>query len=51
VAALAKALAAVSRFAAAAGDSLESLDINPLAVLPDGEGVLALDALIVPARG
>jgi acyl-CoA synthetase (NDP forming) len=50
VGALAKALADVSRFAAAAGDSLESLDINPLAVLPVGEGVLALDALVVPAR-
>jgi len=50
VRALAKALAAVSRFAAAAGDSLDSLDINPLAVLPEGQGVLALDALIVPAR-
>jgi succinyl-CoA synthetase beta subunit len=51
VRALARALAAVSQFAAAAGDSLDSLDINPLAVLPEGEGVLALDALIVPARG
>jgi succinyl-CoA synthetase beta subunit len=50
IAALAKALADVSRFAAAAGDSLESLDINPLAVLPEGQGVLALDALVVPSR-
>ncbi len=45
--ALARALAAVSRFAAAAGDRLESLDINPFAVMPEGEGAMALDALIV----
>jgi len=45
--ALAKALAAVSRFAAGAGEPLESLDINPFAVLPQGEGAVALDALIV----
>ena len=45
--ALAKALAAVSRFAAAAGERLESLDINPFAVMPRGEGAMALDALVV----
>ncbi|MFO1090835.1 MAG: acetate--CoA ligase family protein [Hyphomicrobiales bacterium] len=51
VSALAKALVAVSRFAARCGDTLESLDINPLAVMPEGEGVFALDALIVPRNG
>ncbi len=45
--ALARALAAVSRFAAAAGERLESLDINPFAVMPRGEGAMALDALVV----
>jgi len=45
--ALARALAAVSRFATAAGEALESLDINPFAVLPKGRGAMALDALIV----
>ena len=45
--ALAGALAAVSRFAAAAGERLESLDINPFAVMPRGEGAMALDALVV----
>jgi len=44
---LARTLAAVSRFAAAAGERLESLDINPFAVLPQGEGAVALDALLV----
>ena len=45
--ALAKTLSAVSRFAAAAGEMLESLDINPFAVMPQGQGAMALDALIV----
>lgn len=45
--ALARALVAVSRFAAVAGERLESLDINPFAVMPQGEGAVALDALIV----
>jgi acyl-CoA synthetase (NDP forming) len=47
--ALARALAALSRFAAAQGPTVRSLDINPLLVLPEGQGVLALDAVIVPA--
>jgi hypothetical protein len=46
--ALAKALAALSRFAAAQGPALKSLDINPFLVLPAGEGALALDAVVVP---
>lgn len=44
-AALARALAALSRLAVAA-DWIESIEINPLLVLP--EGVAALDALVVP---
>ena len=44
--ALARALAALSRFAVAAGDKLESLDINPFVVLPRGEGAWALDAVL-----
>jgi acetate---CoA ligase (ADP-forming) len=47
--ALAQALAMLSRFAAAQGATLKSLDINPLLVLPQGQGVLALDAVVVPA--
>jgi acetyltransferase len=46
--ALARTLAAVSQLAVALGRSLAELDINPLMVLPKGEGVKAVDALIVP---
>ncbi|MBM40581.1 MAG: acyl-CoA synthetase [Acidobacteria bacterium] len=46
--ALAKALAALSRFAAAHGDTLESAELNPVVVRPNGEGLAALDALVVP---
>ena len=41
--------------AAAHADTIESVDINPFLVLPDGRGAIALDALVVPrshsARG
>ncbi len=46
--ALARALAAISVFAAAHAQDFASVDINPLRVLPQGRGVVALDALIVP---
>ena len=46
--ALAAALAALSRFAAAHAERLESAELNPLVVRPAGHGVVALDALIVP---
>ena len=45
--ALADAVAALSRFAAAHAEVIESVDVNPFVVLPDGEGGLAVDALIV----
>lgn len=45
--ALAGAVAALSRFAAAHADVIESVDVNPLVVRPRGEGSFALDALIV----
>ena len=47
--ALAEMLAALSRFAAANADTVDSIDLNPVRVMPRGGGVLALDALIVPA--
>jgi acetate---CoA ligase (ADP-forming) len=50
VAALARAVAALSRFGAAAGPRLLSAEINPLMVLPEGQGVLAADAVIELAR-
>lgn len=46
--ALAEMLSALSRFAAANADTVESVDLNPVRVLEKGKGVLALDALIVP---
>ncbi len=46
--ALADILVKVSRLAVWAKDDVSSLDINPLAVLPEGKGVMALDALIIP---
>jgi len=46
VAALARAVAALSRFGAAAGPRLRSAEVNPLMVLPDGQGAFAADALI-----
>ena len=47
--ALADALAALSRFAAAHAGQLDSAELNPVVVRPAGQGVVALDALIVPA--
>lgn len=45
--ALAGAVAALSRFAAAHADVIESVDVNPFVVLPEGEGGMALDALVI----
>jgi hypothetical protein len=36
----------LSRFAAQAGDNLLGIDLNPVVILEDGKGALALDALI-----
>ncbi|MGB1409755.1 acetate--CoA ligase family protein, partial [Alloalcanivorax venustensis] len=47
VEALAALLVKVSEFAVSAGDSLESLDINPVLVRPEGRGAVALDALVI----
>ena len=43
-------LVAVSELAAAAGDALEALDLNPVIVHPRGEGVSVVDAGIVTRR-
>ena len=45
--ALVELLVAVSELAAAAGDALEALDLNPVIVHPRGEGVSVVDAGIV----
>ena len=47
VEALAQLLSDLSRFAAAHADRIEGIDLNPVRVMPEGEGVLALDALLV----
>lgn len=46
VEAAARALSALSRFAAANADTIAEIEISPLRVLPQGRGVVALDALI-----
>ena len=48
--ALAEALARLSVLAAAGAERIESIDVNPFLVLPEGQGALALDALIVLRR-
>jgi acyl-CoA synthetase (NDP forming) len=47
VAALAKALAQLSSFAAANADTLETVDVNPFLVRPKGKGAVAVDALVI----
>lgn len=49
--ALVEALTRLSTFAAAQGNALESIDINPFIVLPKGQGALAVDALIESRAG
>ena len=44
--AMATALVELSTFAACYGGDLESAEINPLRVLPDGQGVVGLDAVV-----
>ncbi|MEZ5657803.1 MAG: acetate--CoA ligase family protein [Burkholderiaceae bacterium] len=46
--ALVQAIVALSDLAVAGRDTIESIDVNPLRVLPRGQGVLALDALVLP---
>ncbi len=46
VSALAAMLSRLSRLAVAAGPRLRSLDLNPVIVLPDGQGAFAADAAI-----
>jgi acetate---CoA ligase (ADP-forming) len=49
--ALAGLLVRLSDFAARYGDDIEAIDLNPVAVLPEGKGVRVLDALIIPRNG
>jgi hypothetical protein len=45
------ALAKLSRFAASHADTIDSVDVNPFLVRPEGQGAIALDALVVPRVG
>jgi hypothetical protein len=47
VAAVIDAVAAVAAFAEQYRDRLMELDVNPLLVLPKGQGAVAVDALVV----
>ncbi|RSE88300.1 acetate--CoA ligase family protein [Achromobacter denitrificans] len=49
IGALADALAALSRFAHARRADFSSVEINPLLALPEGQGALALDAVVLRA--
>ena len=48
VSALTEALVRVSHMAAALGEDLQELDINPMILLPQGQGVVAADVLVIP---
>jgi acetate---CoA ligase (ADP-forming) len=48
--ALAAALARLSVIAAAHGDAIESIDVNPFLVRAKGQGAVALDALVIPRK-
>lgn len=47
--ALAQAIVRLSTFALSAGDTLASVELNPFVVLPQGQGALALDAVLLTA--
>jgi succinyl-CoA synthetase beta subunit len=51
IAAAARTIAALSRFAVAHRETVSEIDINPLLLMPEGQGVVALDALLVPPSG
>jgi acyl-CoA synthetase (NDP forming) len=46
VKALADTLSRLSAFAMAAGPSLQSIDLNPVFAMPEGEGAFAVDAVV-----
>jgi hypothetical protein len=49
--ALCRALVTLSEFGAGAGPRLRAVDVNPLLVLPEGQGALAADAVIELGEG
>lgn len=51
LAAAAHAISALSRFAVAHADAVSEIDINPMLLRAEGEGAVALDALLIPHAG
>jgi acyl-CoA synthetase (NDP forming) len=49
--ALEHAICALSQLVVDHGDGIESIDINPVLVLPRGQGCIAVDALILRCEG
>ena len=43
-------MARLSEFACRHADDVAEIDLNPVLVRPEGQGVVVLDALMVPAR-
>jgi len=48
IGAVARTVSAVSQFMVDFADDLLEVEVNPLAVLPDGQGCVALDCVLVP---
>jgi len=48
IAAVARTVSAVSQFIVDFADQLSEVEINPLAVLAEGQGCVALDCVVVP---
>jgi acetate---CoA ligase (ADP-forming) len=47
--ALVDAIMKLQRLALEVGDEIAELDVNPLMILPKGQGVVAVDALVIPS--
>ncbi len=48
--ALADLLVIISQFAAEHADDVDTIDLNPVIAMPEGQGVVALDALVAPRQ-
>ncbi len=48
--AMARAISALSHLAVLERDTIRDIEVNPVVVLPQGQGVVALDAVIHPAK-
>ena len=49
-ASLAAALYALSDLIESAGSAIREIDLNPIKILPEGQGCVVVDALILPAQ-